>query len=67
MCNTAGGWVEQNITPRQCAEIIRSVKKNNVGRECLGIVKYFQQKQEEDGGYYFAFDLGDYRTLPSVF
>lgn len=38
-----------------------------MGWKCLGIVKYFQQKREDDGSYYFAMDLGDDETLRSVF
>lgn len=53
-------------TSRQCAEIIRKGRKNNVDKECLGIVKYFQQKQKEDESFYFAMDLGDDGMLQSV-
>lgn len=31
-----------------------------MGRECLGIVKYFKVKQEEDGSYYFVMDIGEW-------
>lgn len=41
VCNAAGRWSEQNKTSRQCAAIIRIGRKNNVGKECLRIVKYF--------------------------
>lgn len=60
-------WFEQNITSRQYAEIIRKGRKNNVGKECLDIVKYFQQKQEGDESFYITMDLGDDGTLRSVF
>lgn len=36
ICNAASGWREQNLTPEQCAEIIRSERKNIMERECLG-------------------------------
>ncbi|KAK3014046.1 hypothetical protein RJ639_008040 [Escallonia herrerae] len=35
---------EVDITPRQCSSIIRIERKNNVGKECYGIIKYFQEK-----------------------
>lgn len=34
--------------------------------ECLGIVKYSYQRQEEDNTYYFVMDLGDNSTLRRV-
>lgn len=34
--------------------------------ECMEIVRYFQRRQQKDGSFYFALDLGD-GTLRSVF
>lgn len=66
VCNAASGWTEQHITSRQCGEIVRQERRNNVGRECREIVRYFKQRQEEDGSYFFAMDLGEDGTLRSV-
>lgn len=38
-----------------------------MGHECLGIIKYFKQRQNEDGSYYFDVDLGEDESLRSVF
>ncbi|KAK2976094.1 hypothetical protein RJ640_009526 [Escallonia rubra] len=35
---------EADVTPRQCSSIIRIERKNNVGKECYGIIKHFQEK-----------------------
>lgn len=51
----------------QYSEIVRSKRINNVGRECLGIIKYFKQRQEEDCSNYFAVDFGDDGIVRSVF
>lgn len=67
VCNAAGAWSEQNIIPRQCGEIVRSYRRNNVGRECLGIIKYFKQREEDDGSFFFSMDVGDDGALRSVF
>lgn len=37
-----------------------------MGRKFLRIMKYFKYRQEEDGSYYCAMDLGDDSTLHSV-
>lgn len=37
--------------------------KTTWGRECVRMVKYFMQRREEDGSYYFAIDLGDDGTI----
>lgn len=36
-----------------------------MGRECLTVVKYFRQRQEEGESYYFVMDLGDNGTFSS--
>ncbi|KAK2991777.1 hypothetical protein RJ640_015511 [Escallonia rubra] len=48
---------EADVTPRQCSSIIRVERKNNVGKECYGIIKHFQEKATLDDSYYFAVDL----------
>ncbi|KAK2992594.1 hypothetical protein RJ640_027907, partial [Escallonia rubra] len=50
-------YEEADITPRQCSSIIRIERKNNVGKECYGIIKHFQEKATSDDNYYFAMDL----------
>ncbi|KAK2976104.1 hypothetical protein RJ640_009536, partial [Escallonia rubra] len=35
---------ETDVTPRQCSSIVRVERKNNVVKECHGIIKNFQEK-----------------------
>ena len=58
---------EINITPVQISTIISSQRKNNVGRECQGIIKHFQRKSTLDGSFYFDMQLAEDGTLRSVF
>ncbi|KAK2974855.1 hypothetical protein RJ640_027906, partial [Escallonia rubra] len=44
-----GVWVVNNI--------IRIERKINVGKECYGIIKHFQEKATLDDNYYFAIAL----------
>lgn len=67
VCNAAGAWAEQNITVRQCSEIVRSDRRKNAGRECLGIIKYFKHREENDDSFFFSVDVGDDGALRSVF
>ncbi|KAK3023285.1 LOW QUALITY PROTEIN: hypothetical protein RJ639_044256 [Escallonia herrerae] len=56
-----------DVTPRQCFSIIRVERKNNVGKECHGIIKNLQKKTMLDDSYYFAMDLGRDGSLRSLF
>ncbi|XP_061359450.1 protein FAR1-RELATED SEQUENCE 5-like [Gastrolobium bilobum] len=58
---------EVNITLDQISTIISSQRKNNVGRECQGIIKHFQKKSAHDGCFYFDMQLAEDGTLRSVF
>ncbi|XP_061360989.1 protein FAR1-RELATED SEQUENCE 5-like [Gastrolobium bilobum] len=57
---------EVNLTSVQINSIIYSQRKNNVGRECQGIIKHFQKKSMVDGAFYFDMDLEEDGTLRSV-
>ncbi|XP_061361625.1 protein FAR1-RELATED SEQUENCE 5-like [Gastrolobium bilobum] len=58
---------EVNLTPVQINSIISSQRKNNVWRECQGIIKHFQKKSMVNGTFYFDMDLAEDGTLRSVF
>ncbi|XP_061347848.1 protein FAR1-RELATED SEQUENCE 5-like [Gastrolobium bilobum] len=58
---------EVNITPAQITSIISVQRRNNVGRECQGIIKHFQRKSTLDGSFYFNIHLAEDGTLRSVF
>ncbi|KAL6581423.1 hypothetical protein OROMI_007346 [Orobanche minor] len=65
--NVVSGSSEVDITPRQCYDYLRSVRKNHVGKECYEIVKHFQEKAATDQNHYFTMDLAKDGTLRSVF
>ncbi|XP_061355858.1 protein FAR1-RELATED SEQUENCE 7-like [Gastrolobium bilobum] len=58
---------EVNLTPVQINNIISSQRRNNVGRECQGIIKHFQRKFMVDGAFYFDMHLAEDGTLRSIF
>ncbi|XP_061373973.1 protein FAR1-RELATED SEQUENCE 5-like [Gastrolobium bilobum] len=58
---------EVNLTPVQINNIISSQRRNNVGRECQGIIKHFQKKSMVDGAFYFDMHLAEDGTLRSIF
>lgn len=65
VCNAIGGFSEQNVTIRQWGILLG--ERNNIDRECMEIVKYFQRRQEEDGSFYFPLDFSDDDMLRTVF
>ncbi|XP_061358148.1 protein FAR1-RELATED SEQUENCE 5-like [Gastrolobium bilobum] len=58
---------EVNINPVQVSTIISGQRKNNIGRECQGIIKHFQRKSALDGSFYFDLHLAEDGTLRSIF
>lgn len=57
---------EQNISARQWKHIVRR-ERGEIMWAQLETVKYFKLRQEDDGSFYFAMDLGDEGTFRSVF
>lgn len=43
------------------------MRRNNIAKECYGIITYFKSKQEDDESHYFAMDLDNDGSLRSVF
>ncbi|KAK2969824.1 hypothetical protein RJ640_023553 [Escallonia rubra] len=58
---------ELEITRQQCSQVLSIERKNNVGKECHGIIKHFQEKAVSDGAHFFAMDLASDGSLRSVF
>ncbi|XP_061364828.1 protein FAR1-RELATED SEQUENCE 5-like [Gastrolobium bilobum] len=58
---------EVNINYVQVNTILSGQRKNNVGRECQGIIKHFQRKSALDGSFYFDLHLAKDGTLRSIF
>ena len=38
VCNVTSGSQEEIITPQQCSDHIRKIRKNNIGQECISII-----------------------------
>lgn len=56
-------------TSQDCSysQIVRNVRRNNLGKECHSISTYFKSKQKEDESHYFAMDFDNDGSLRSVF
>ncbi|KAH7655842.1 FHY3/FAR1 family protein [Dioscorea alata] len=44
------------ITPNDCSNHLRGVRSNNIGQECMAIVKFFKEKKLNDD-FFFFFDM----------
>ncbi|XP_020270767.1 protein FAR1-RELATED SEQUENCE 7-like [Asparagus officinalis] len=58
---------EEYITAQQCIDHIRTIRKNNIGNECISIIKNFQDRKEIDPEFYFSIELDQSGTIRSVF
>ncbi|KAK2972449.1 hypothetical protein RJ640_003875 [Escallonia rubra] len=54
---------ELEITRQQCSQVLNIERKNNVGKECHGFIKHFQEKAVLDGAHFFAMDLASDGSL----
>ncbi|KAG9439113.1 hypothetical protein H6P81_019278 [Aristolochia fimbriata] len=55
------------VTPKECTNILRGTRINNVRRECMAVVKYFQDKQISDPGFFFKIEVDESNQTRSVF
>ncbi|KAK3038295.1 hypothetical protein RJ639_031391 [Escallonia herrerae] len=58
---------EANITMKQCSSIINSERKKNVGQQCYGIIKHFQEKNDEDERECNLMATENYQKVPKFF
>ncbi|XP_020243165.1 protein FAR1-RELATED SEQUENCE 5-like [Asparagus officinalis] len=65
--DVAHGNEQGSLTQQECQAQLRIKRKNNVGHECVSIVRQFQEKNVTDPQFYFAFDLENDGTMRSVF
>lgn len=65
--NIVSNSIDYDNKAAQCRQIVRNMRRNNIAKECYGIITYFKSKQEEDKSHYFAMDLDNDRKFKSVF
>lgn len=56
-----------HFTPQQCTDHIRKTRKNNIGNECISIIKNFQDRRATDSDFYFAMEVDHLGMMRSVF
>ena len=65
--DVAHGNEQGSLTQQECQAQLRLKRRNNVGHECVNIVRQFQEKKVSDPQFYFALDLENDGTMRSVF
>ncbi|XP_020272034.1 protein FAR1-RELATED SEQUENCE 5-like [Asparagus officinalis] len=55
------------VTPQQCIDHIRYQRVNNIGHECISIIKHFQSMTVNDLEFYFAIEVDSSGQMRSVF
>uniref|UniRef100_A0A7N0VE28 SWIM-type domain-containing protein n=1 Tax=Kalanchoe fedtschenkoi TaxID=63787 RepID=A0A7N0VE28_KALFE len=65
--NTLTGTLHEDITAKKCSEVLRTHKRNHVGKECLGIIKHFQEKSGRGDDFYFNVQIDNDGCLRNVF
>ncbi|XP_076910600.1 protein FAR1-RELATED SEQUENCE 8-like [Bidens hawaiensis] len=65
--NTMKNPGENDVTSKQCADILNEQRKQYKGKEFYGFIKHFQDKLLEDPNLYFVVDLCDGRSPRNIF
>ncbi|KAH7681875.1 FHY3/FAR1 family protein [Dioscorea alata] len=55
------------ITPNDCSNHLRGVRSNNIGQECVAIVKFFKEKKLNDDFFFFDMELDEFGQTRCVF
>ncbi|KAH7685553.1 FHY3/FAR1 family protein [Dioscorea alata] len=55
------------ITPNDCSNHLRGVQRNNIGQECMAIVKFFKEKKLNDDFFFFDMELDEFGQTRCVF
>ncbi|XP_020268731.1 protein FAR1-RELATED SEQUENCE 5-like [Asparagus officinalis] len=61
------GEDDERVTTQQVIDHIRTTRHNNIGTECLTIVRHFQDRRESDPDFYFAMEVDHLGIMRSVF
>ncbi|XP_020269470.1 protein FAR1-RELATED SEQUENCE 5-like [Asparagus officinalis] len=65
--NATTGREGELVTPQQCIDHIRYQRVNNIGHECISIIKHFQSLTANDPEFYFAIEVDSSGQMRSVF
>ncbi|XP_076916339.1 protein FAR1-RELATED SEQUENCE 5-like [Bidens hawaiensis] len=65
--NTMKNPSENDVTAKQCADILGEQRKQHKGKEFYDLIKHFQDKLIEDPGLYFVVDLFEYGSPINIF
>ncbi|XP_076954525.1 protein FAR1-RELATED SEQUENCE 5-like [Bidens hawaiensis] len=65
--NTMKNPSENDVTSKQCADILGEQRKQYKGEEFYGLIKHFQDKLIEDPNLYFVVDLFEDRSPKYIF
>ena len=55
------------ITRDDCSNHLRGVRSNNIGQECMAIVKFFKEKKLNDEFFFFDMELDEFGQTRCVF
>ncbi|XP_076900220.1 protein FAR1-RELATED SEQUENCE 3-like [Bidens hawaiensis] len=65
--NTIKNPGENDVTSKQCANVLNEQRKQYKGKEFYGLIKHFQDKLLEDPNLYFVVDLCDDGSPRNIF
>ena len=57
----------EGVTPQQISGHRRRTHQNNIRKECMAVIKYFQSKSASNPQFFFEFELDEDHTIRSVF
>ncbi|XP_020267021.1 protein FAR1-RELATED SEQUENCE 5-like [Asparagus officinalis] len=65
--NATNGQDGEFVTSQQCIDHIRTQRVNNIGHECIYIIRHFQSMTSNDPEFYFAIEVDSSGQMRSVF
>ncbi|XP_020252347.1 protein FAR1-RELATED SEQUENCE 5-like [Asparagus officinalis] len=65
--NATNGREGELVTSQQCIDHIRTQRVNNIGHECISIIRHFQSATANDPEFYFAIEVDSSGQMRSVF
>ncbi|KAI3823348.1 hypothetical protein L1987_04783 [Smallanthus sonchifolius] len=65
--NTMKSPYENDVTSKQCSDILADQRKQYKGKEFYGLIKHFQDKSIDDCNLYFVVDLFDDGSPRNIF
>ncbi|XP_020253824.1 protein FAR1-RELATED SEQUENCE 5-like [Asparagus officinalis] len=65
--NATNGRDDEFVTSQQCIDHIRTQRVNNIGHECISIIRHFQSMTANDPEFYFVIEVDSSGQMRSVF